>query len=350
MQNDKRQFLGIWIPREIYLNKDLTWTEKILLVEIKSLDNDKGCFASNDYFAEFLSCTTTTISTSISKLKKLNFIKQVSFDGRTRILKSEFKFSQRQSLKKFKGRTQKNLKHNNTDNNTIIKKEKIIKKDFKIENSNNGICINVEQLKENQIWLDSVSIHLQLIKQTTSQLLLEFISEQKLKDDVFKSLKETKSHFLNWAKIQVAKKRKFEPTWGRVKKTFNTPPKKEIKKPEISETEKKKLHETFIREQLINPFNKFCETGHLQINNFGGIIFKELKKHKLLIQDKNKIEKLKQTIDTQTEKKQNGRGGLKRAFLQTHLLTPKSELDIEIIKISLNKLKSENVNLEKILL
>lgn len=350
MENNKRQFLGIWIPREIYLNTDLTWTDKILLVEIKSLDNDKGCFASNDYFAEFLGCTTTTISTSISKLKKLNFIKQVSFDGRTRILKADFKIPTMQTLNKFKGRVKENLNHNNTVNKTIIKKEKIIKKDLKIENTNNEICINVEKLKENSSWLESVSIHLQLNPTTTKQLLGEFISEQKLKDDAFKSLKETKSHFLNWVKIQVEKKRKFEPSWGRFKKSVNKPIKKESKEPAMSINEKKKLHNKFILEQLINPFNTFCETGILEINNFGGVVFNELKKHKLLIQDRNKIEQLKIKINKQIDNKQTKRRGLQRAFSQTNFLSPKSELDIEIIKMSLDQLKSKNIKLENILL
>ena len=118
---ETRQFLGIWIPREIYLNKNLSWTDKILVVEIHSLDNERGCFASNDYFAEFLGVTKTTISTSVSKLKKLGFIEQVSFDGRTRILKAVFKNSNSQSLNKFKSRHTENLTHNKTSNKTSIK-------------------------------------------------------------------------------------------------------------------------------------------------------------------------------------------------------------------------------------
>lgn len=118
---ETRQFLGIWIPREIYLNKNLSWTDKILVVEIHSLDNERGCFASNDYFAEFLGVTKTTISTSVSKLKKLGFIEQVSFDGRTRILKAVFKNSNSQSLNKFKGSHKENLIHNKTSNKTSIK-------------------------------------------------------------------------------------------------------------------------------------------------------------------------------------------------------------------------------------
>jgi len=116
---EARQFLGIWIPREIYLNKELNWTDKILVVEINSLDNERGCFASNEYFAEFLSVSTTTISTSISKLKNLGLIEQVSFDGRTRILKAAIKQIETPPLNKLKSSRKENLKHNKTNNKTI---------------------------------------------------------------------------------------------------------------------------------------------------------------------------------------------------------------------------------------
>jgi hypothetical protein len=114
-----RNFLGVWLPREIYLNKELSWTEKILYVEIQSLDNENGCFASNEYFADFLGVSTTTISISISKLKKLKYVECVSFDGRKRVLKSAFKKIEKQVLRKLKGSVDENLKHNNTDNNSV---------------------------------------------------------------------------------------------------------------------------------------------------------------------------------------------------------------------------------------
>ena len=41
----ERAFKGIWIPKEIWLSQDLTMQEKIMLVEIDSLDNESGCFA-----------------------------------------------------------------------------------------------------------------------------------------------------------------------------------------------------------------------------------------------------------------------------------------------------------------
>jgi hypothetical protein len=41
MKNENRDFKGIWIPKEIWLSKDLTLQEKVFYVEIDSLDNEK---------------------------------------------------------------------------------------------------------------------------------------------------------------------------------------------------------------------------------------------------------------------------------------------------------------------
>ncbi|MFQ7545099.1 MAG: helix-turn-helix domain-containing protein [Turicibacter sp.] len=69
-----RDFKGIWIPREIWLNEDLSITEKVLLVEIDSLDNESGCFASNEYFAKFLKISKDRVSRLISGLCKKGYL------------------------------------------------------------------------------------------------------------------------------------------------------------------------------------------------------------------------------------------------------------------------------------
>ena len=131
-----RDFKGVWIPKDVYLNPNLSLTEKILLVEIQSLDmSNAGCFASNDYFAEFLGCTKTTISLGIKKLKELGYIYQESFDGRKRVLKSSLQETDNQPFKdtkpavrKIKSRVMKNediiIQDTNTDNNTSNNGEK----------------------------------------------------------------------------------------------------------------------------------------------------------------------------------------------------------------------------------
>ena len=115
-----RDFKGIWIPREIYLNPDLSWSEKILFIEIDSLDQENGCFANNEYFANFLNVSVTRVSKMISKLKDLGFIVQSSFNGRQRILKSSFSYvkadlnkSSRQGRTKVQGVYSRNTRHIN---------------------------------------------------------------------------------------------------------------------------------------------------------------------------------------------------------------------------------------------
>ena len=69
-----RDFKGVWVPKEVWLDKDLTWMEKLFLVEIHSLDNEKGCFASNKYFGEFFNLSNSRVSEIISSLQTKRYI------------------------------------------------------------------------------------------------------------------------------------------------------------------------------------------------------------------------------------------------------------------------------------
>lgn len=70
-----REFRGIWIPKHIWLNKDLKPIEKILLAEIESLGGlSDGCFASNQYFADFFDLSKDRISKLISGLRNKGYI------------------------------------------------------------------------------------------------------------------------------------------------------------------------------------------------------------------------------------------------------------------------------------
>lgn len=86
-----RDFKGVWIPREIWLDKRLDVVDKVVLTEINSLDNENHCNAGNDYLAEFCQCSQSKVSSSIKKLITLGYLEQVSFDGRHRILKSNIR-------------------------------------------------------------------------------------------------------------------------------------------------------------------------------------------------------------------------------------------------------------------
>ena len=43
MEKPSRDFKGIWIPKEIWESENLSIMEKVLFVEIHSLDNERGC-------------------------------------------------------------------------------------------------------------------------------------------------------------------------------------------------------------------------------------------------------------------------------------------------------------------
>jgi hypothetical protein len=74
MERIQRDFKGIWIPREVWLSDELSLMEKVLFVEIHSLDNERGCFASNRYFAEFFGVSPRQIATYIGTLKEKGFV------------------------------------------------------------------------------------------------------------------------------------------------------------------------------------------------------------------------------------------------------------------------------------
>jgi len=125
-----RDFKGVWIPKEIWLDTRLNALDKIILVEINSLDGEEGCFASNEYLADFCQCSGAKVSKSISLLIKLGYIKVLKFDGRKRFLKtclikntSHIKNTTEPSknYKADKEKIQDNNIYNNIDNNTISK-------------------------------------------------------------------------------------------------------------------------------------------------------------------------------------------------------------------------------------
>ena len=126
-----RDFKGVWIPKEIWLDNRLNALDKIILTEIDSLDKgDEGCYASNQYIAEFCKCSISKVSHSISKLIELEYIYVEKFDGRSRVLKSRLANFARQLCKISMADLQKMYATNiytnintNTNNNKEINKE-----------------------------------------------------------------------------------------------------------------------------------------------------------------------------------------------------------------------------------
>lgn len=81
---DKRNFKGVWIPAEVWLDPALSITEKVMLVEIDSLqDAERGCYATNSHFAEFFGLSCSRVSEIISALaaKKILSVEMIR-DGK----------------------------------------------------------------------------------------------------------------------------------------------------------------------------------------------------------------------------------------------------------------------------
>ena len=117
MEQEKRDFKGVWIPKEIWLDKRLNALDKIILAEIDSLDSsESGCWASNKHIADFCQCSETKVSTAISKLIDCGYLYLQKFDGRQRELKSRLSNFERQDIKKLKADC-KELKESNTYSN-----------------------------------------------------------------------------------------------------------------------------------------------------------------------------------------------------------------------------------------
>ena len=88
MEKPTRDFKGIWIPKDIWLSKELSLMEKVLFVEIHSLDNERGCFAGNRYFAEFFGLHPRRIAGHISSLKQKGYISVTVHNLNERVIRT----------------------------------------------------------------------------------------------------------------------------------------------------------------------------------------------------------------------------------------------------------------------
>lgn len=94
----KRDFKGVWIPREVWTDEKLSWMEKLVFVEVDSLQDQQrgGCYASNQYLARFFGLSQSRVSEIITSLcrkgKVRRFLVHHPLDGRmetARLLKTE---------------------------------------------------------------------------------------------------------------------------------------------------------------------------------------------------------------------------------------------------------------------
>lgn len=135
--DNERGFKGVWIPKEVWLDRRLNALDKIILTEIDSLDNgERGCWASNKRIAEFCQCSESKVSKSISHLIKCGYLYVQKFDGRQRELKSRLTENAILPSKIYEAESEnmpESNTHSNPSSNTSNKKES--KKEGKKANS-----------------------------------------------------------------------------------------------------------------------------------------------------------------------------------------------------------------------
>jgi hypothetical protein len=89
----ERDFKGVWIPKDIWLSRELSLMEKVLFVEIHSLDNERGCFASNRHFAEFFDVSDRQIRTYVGTLKDKGYITVTITNRNERVIRTAGKYA-----------------------------------------------------------------------------------------------------------------------------------------------------------------------------------------------------------------------------------------------------------------
>ena len=70
-------FKGVRFPKDLWLDKNISFVEKSILVVVKNLDKgDDHCWATNNYLADFLQCSVPTVTRAIAHLKELGYIEE----------------------------------------------------------------------------------------------------------------------------------------------------------------------------------------------------------------------------------------------------------------------------------
>ena len=192
--NESRDFNGVWIPKKVWLDTRLNALDKVILMEIDSLDQgEKGCYASNEHLAEFCQCSKTKVSTAISKLIECGYLYIQNFDGRKRKLKSRLSNFERQNTKNCNADIQ-NLKESNTVNNTV---NNTVSNKKERKSKSKSYDEQIEEYTENEDLQNALKAFLQM-RSFINKPMTEYALKLMLKKlDEFGNTDDTKIAILN---------------------------------------------------------------------------------------------------------------------------------------------------------
>ena len=72
--NYKNKIQGVFIHKSFFEIDDLSLPQKLIFAKICDLDNEKGCYASNKFFADLFKISTRQVSTHINNIIKKGYV------------------------------------------------------------------------------------------------------------------------------------------------------------------------------------------------------------------------------------------------------------------------------------
>ena len=158
MDKEEREFKGLWIPKEIWFDTNLTWSEKLLFVEIDSFNKKGSCFAGNQYFADFFNLSKDRISKLVSSLKNKGYI-DISFvykPNSKQIEKRIININPEYRLKQLEGVVEGAFGYSYEQLKRIVENYKDINTSNINTNNNTSIILNETKVSEQKNNLDSI--------------------------------------------------------------------------------------------------------------------------------------------------------------------------------------------------
>ena len=74
MTKHSKSYTGLWIPRAVLEDAKLSRCAKLVFAMIDALDNQDGCWASNEYIAECLGINARYVRSTITDLVKSKYV------------------------------------------------------------------------------------------------------------------------------------------------------------------------------------------------------------------------------------------------------------------------------------
>ena len=162
--NNERQFKGIWIPKEVWLSENLNLQEKVVLVEIDSLETEeRGCYASNKYFSDFFKLSAQRISQIIQELSNKGYIKIGYIKENNAIVERQLRICRPpypevsnifdRGIKYSLGGYQENFKENNIYMNNIYNNINTTTEIYDYISNNYNRMLSASEIEKIQLWL-----------------------------------------------------------------------------------------------------------------------------------------------------------------------------------------------------